>query len=88
MGDLQAMADSGDIPEVPLREADTAGDPRVNKVAKPVTDAVAKAREAVHEAVGQAKEVATAAVEKASVLLKSTLGKISGGLRGKQEQEL
>eukprot|EP00878_Enallax_costatus_P001617 GHUV01001768.1.p1 GENE.GHUV01001768.1~~GHUV01001768.1.p1 ORF type:complete len:313 (+),score=74.73 GHUV01001768.1:240-1178(+) len=88
MEDLQAMADGGDIPEVPLREVESSDESPVNKVVKPVTEAVAKAGEAVQEAVGQAKEVAAAAVEKASGLFKSTLGKISSSLKGRQEQEL
>jgi hypothetical protein len=89
MDDLQGMADSGEFPEVPLRE-EAARTP-----SGAVVDAVAKAAEVAQDVAGRAKEVvtqaseyATAAVGKAGSLLQGTLGKLSSSFRGKQEQEL
>lgn len=89
MNDLQGRADSGEFPEVPLREM------TAHKPSGAVADAVTKAGEVVQDVAGRAKEVAAhateyaaAAVGRAGGLLRDTLGKLSNSFRGKEEQEL
>lgn len=90
MNELQDMADTGEFPEVPLREETAA-----QKPAGAVLDAVTKAGEVMQDVAGRAKEVAAhateaaaAVIDKAGGLLRDTLGKFSSSFGGKSEQEL